>query len=381
MVKERIPTRLLPHRYKRSRRCFSTRKSESRIRMEDEIPFRMCEYDLDGLTLSELDRQSLVTIKLMAELVRDFFRSLLGEHFLLDHETYNKLKELATVLAQRTSIHWALPNLCVAIEDFFRSLRNFLRVPFYVRQSDGTTQTEKETCLAKILSDTSSHHIHYKCSFHMEDNLTHGFMTMMSMLNRHDEGIWTPYQLFQKAVCGLLHDIGKLNTLAYGKQKDPDKVRVSYPCHCLAGSIILRHIWGTHYQQWYTSDEWDLLCDAVLHHMCGANKEYTPLSVVFLSMLEERLRIELYDLALADVRGAAPEEIFQGGSPTCLADDTRALMQIDDIKRNATLTCKLSNKKISTFHFTRSLPSLSYIVLISLLFCFDCNVQYSIHAS
>jgi hypothetical protein len=298
--------------------------------------FPDCSYPpVHSPEMSAQDRQNYQRVHSISQEVRILFRLLVQGELGAEFEgLYNY------ILIGADSLAWKMPQWCPALGQFFSSLKEFLLVRFLVKESDGTTQQKISTSLAEILSSSAREHIHSLCPFHLEDNFTHCFMTMAAALFHSLESA-SPYSLFQKGVCALLHDIGKGNTACISKKKNGASI-VAYPCHCLAGSIILRHIWGVHFSSWFHMDEWDLMCDAILYHMCGCNRDPDPLCAVFLSHLPSNLRAELYDLARADVRGALPLEHFVTKTP-CLAEDLEAR---DDVEsRAATADCSSFESK------------------------------------
>jgi hypothetical protein len=309
--------------------------------------FPDCTYpSVHAPEMSAEDMQNYQFVHSISRDVRTFFRLLIQGDFEIDIEGFYK-----SLLLSAHSLAWKMPEWCPPIKQFFCSLKDFLIVRFLVRESDGVMQEEHTTNLAEILSSSASEHIHSLCPFHLEDNFTHCFMTMTATLFHSFESA-SPYSLFQKGVCALLHDIGKPNTACVSKKKNGTSI-VAYPCHCLAGSIILRHIWGTHFSSWFDMNEWDLMCDAILYHMCGCNRDPDPLCAVFLAHLPTNLRDELYDLARADIRGALPLEHFITKTP-CLADDLEARNDVES--RASTGDYSSFESASTTFPTTTHLP-------------------------
>lgn len=297
-----------------------------RLWMESpEILFPACDYlSVHAPDMSLVDLEKYEKVKSISLEIRKLFRILTTESPL--NIQYAKILEIAS------SLGWRMPPWCAPIDWFFINLREFLSVSFLVKESDGIVQDEYLTNFNKILSDSAREHIHSFCPFHMEDNFTHCFMTMAALLSNSLD--YSPTILFQKGICALLHDIGKGNTRCLVQKKNGCPL-VSYPCHCLAGSIILRHIWGDYFSKWFGPNEWDLMCDVILYHMCGCNRDPDAISMTLISHLPTPLRTELYELAKADIRGALPLESYFP-AVQCLADDQTALEELELRAKEAT---------------------------------------------
>lgn len=286
-----------------------------------DILFPECEYPAThALDMSQVDLERYEIGKILSREIRKLFRFLTSEMNLdpLFESQYMRVYEVAC------SLGFTLPSWCPKISSFFQNLSEFLLVRFILKESDGNMQYEYSTNLTNILSDSSREHIHTSCPFHMEDNFTHCFMTMLASLTQSLDS--TSTILFQNAVCALLHDIGKGNTRCLMSKKNGYN-RVSYPCHCLAGSIILRHMWGDHFSKWFNDVEWDLMCDTILYHMCGYNRDPDVICLTLLAHLPTPLRAQLEQLGRADVRGALPMQSFISQVP-CLADDQKSLNEL-----------------------------------------------------
>jgi hypothetical protein len=279
--------------------------------------FPDCHYPpVHSVEMNKEDMEKYILVISVSREVRQLFRMLVqgmvSENF---EAQYTNICNMVNPLA------WKMPQWCPILQDFFCSLKEFLAVTFLVKESDGVVQHQYSTNLAAILSNSAIDHIHSLCPFHMEDNFTHCFMTMASILTNFLETL-PPSALFQRGVCALFHDIGKGNTMCVTHKKNGSSI-VSYPCHCLAGSIILRHIWGSHFSRWFNPNEWDLMCDTILYHMCGCNRDPDALCMTLLAHLPQSLLLELYALAQADVRGALPLQNFLS-NVSCLADNDEA---------------------------------------------------------
>jgi hypothetical protein len=268
------------------------------------------------LSDDDVDRYQLVIQ--VATRAREMFRALLEER-----EIQSSYLALYT---QSMLLDWKMPIWDPILEDFFQNLRDFLTVPFVVKECARIRQSEHTTTLGTILSESAKNHIHSSCPFHMEDNFTHCVMTMFAILTQN--GIDnTRYSLFQKAICALLHDIGKENTLCLTQRKNHQYI--SFPNHCLAGSIIVRQLWGSHFSRWFNPIEWDLMCDTILYHMCGYNRDPDPISINLLAHLPTELRTQLSDLAKADIHGALPLKAFVSLVP-CLAESQDACGEVEE---------------------------------------------------
>jgi len=115
--------------------------------------------------------------------------------------------------------------------------------------------------------------------------------------------------MFRKAVTALLHDIAKGCTLLISGSN------VSFPAHGLGGSITCRHIWNSAFSRWFTSNQWDHLCDVLCFHMYGCSREPCSENIAAISRFPEQLRTGLCDLSRADRGGAIPLEEFAHATP------------------------------------------------------------------
>ena len=274
--------------------------------------FSDCIYDTSPYNLGRENIKVYQAVTNLSQAFRKLFRNLIARKFDVVASIYRDIILGFNGITELPPCAW-----CPEIDQFFQSLAEFLVVKFTVKESSGADQWEFETCAANILSESCTQHIHEGCPFHIEDNFTHCCMCMLRIVSRHSE--FSPDELFRKAICALFHDIGKLNSLTRSKRG-----RVAYPCHCLAGSITLRHMWGAHFLPWFTPHEYDRMCDTVLYHMCGINRDSIPPTITGLSQLPAELRADLCDLARADVSGAFPYRSFLSEVP-CLGEDAEGV--------------------------------------------------------
>jgi hypothetical protein len=287
--------------------------------------FPDCHYPpVHSTEMNTEDLEKYARVVTVSREVRQMFRMLVQG--LVAEEFEAQYMNICNLVSPLT---WKMPEWCQVLQEFFYNLKEFLTTPFLIKESDGFVQQEYSTNLATVLSSSAVDHIHSLCPFHMEDNFTHCFMTMTSILTNFLH-ILPPYALFQKGICALFHDIGKGNTMCVTNKKNGVSI-VGYPCHCLAGSIILRHLWGSHFTRWFDTNEWDLMCDTILYHMCGCNRDPDALCMTLLAHLPQNLLSELFALAQADVRGAFPLQNFISNVP-CLADNDEAR---NDLESNA----------------------------------------------
>lgn len=292
------------------------------------MPIQMfpdCEYVLTAASLSGEDEVVYRAVQQLAKTCRSLFKELVIGDITRVAAVYNDIHTHFPDISELPPCPWS-PEL----EIFFTSLAEFLNVKFIAKESNESQQREYETSAAEILSRSCSEHTHAGCPYHLEDNFTHCCMCMLRILSRHHS--FNERDLFRKGVCALFHDIGKQNTHTASSNG-----RVGYPCHCLAGSITLRHMWGSHYLPWFSADEYDAMCDLVLYHMCGMNMGPSPISITGLSMLPAALRADLGDLAIADRTGAFPERAHLS-DVLCLAEDEVALAEMDNLATNSSLT-------------------------------------------
>jgi hypothetical protein len=290
--------------------------------------FPECKYEGGDGFVGE-DATVFRVTKELSVLCRELFTNLVKKDFDRVALSYAIIQSAFDEISEPSPCDWN-----DSMDRFFLKLSDFLLVEFPVKESKEGLQWEYDTSAARILSDACSEHTHAGCPFHVEDNFTHCCMCMIRILSRYDE--FTEDELFQKAICALFHDIGKLNTLTMAKNGN-----VGYPCHCLAGSITLRHMWGAHFLPWFSADEYDRMCDTVLYHMCGLNRDPTAVTITGISLLPSDLRTDLCHLARADVSGAFPRRSFLSDAP-CLADDAAGLKAMEELSS----VCSLTGRKI-----------------------------------
>ena len=199
--------------------------------------------------------------------------------------------------------------------EFFNELCIFLKTEFMVKYCDAKSaiQHDTTTSLGKIISDLSTDHIHASCPFHLEDNVCHCICAMFRAINNYKGD--NLMEICREGFTALLHDIAKKNCTIRSSKS------VSYPAHCIGGSIMLRHCWNNGFLKWFTKDQYDMMCDIVCYHMCGCNSaphEYKTDTIRrFPSHIQEGLR----RLAIADHGGAIPLAEFIENSSIASSDE------------------------------------------------------------
>lgn len=205
--------------------------------------------------------------------------------------------------------------------DFFVELGCFLRVEFEVKRCDAKaiTQNDEVVSLGKMISDLGTEHIHASCPFHLEDNVCHCTCAMLRAINNYNDG--DLMGMCREGFTGLLHDIAKKNCTI------KSSTSISYPAHCIGGSIILRHCWNTGFSKWFTKDQYDMMCDIVCYHMCGCNSQPHEYKIDTITRFPVDVQEGLRRLAIADRGGAIPLVKFSDDSSIAESDELWGNMQ------------------------------------------------------
>lgn len=259
--------------------------------------FPMCEYPEMCGDVSVHDKISHACTIELAKLSRSLLSVTLNTQRV--EELYNKISECLVTMDRPPLAPWGVNHV-----EFFTNLHAFLTIPFTVKECDSKecTQRDVTTDLLHVLSDSGIHHIHAGCPFHIEDNLTHCVHAMLRAIGIHIDESFDA--MFRKGVTALLHDIAKGCTLLISGKN------VAFPAHGIGGSITCRHIWNTGFLRWFTSDQWDHLCDVICFHMYGCSRDPAQVNVDAISRLPSDLRSSLCELSRADRGGGIPLEAF-----------------------------------------------------------------------
>lgn len=166
----------------------------------------------------------------------------------------------------------------------------------------------------------SQHHYHtienIECPFHMESLLEHLLRVSLltsnaaHLLGKSDEYI------IQTAICGFLHDAGKVYAGFANKRGNQ---YVAYPCHCNYGAFVIR-TWlcgKTFVPDVFTKQFVENMCVVVNCHMCGTHSgtnnddELFRASHCILCHLTDEQRELLSIIRIGDTCGSVPDEIHQ----------------------------------------------------------------------
>lgn len=281
------------------------------------VLFPMCDgYSTEGL--SDTDTRNTKSCAAIARATRDLLRSIVHRELieLPGHVTEINLalKEMGKAL---------IPDVDTTFMELAVALSDILCAKTMVKQSNKVVQADVEVRLADILSDSGKTHVHsftqedgtcITCPFHILDNLSHCLLAAMRTLKHATVDMGLTIRRFMTA---LLHDIGKKSTLRITKYGN-----ITYAGHCLFGSIQLIHLWSPEaYGAYFTAEQWQLMSDTVLYHMCGPNKGTCDEEKELLAKLPAPLLEELRVLGIADHTGDIPFEAFDKGLPYTAADE------------------------------------------------------------